>query len=95
MTVTATVLHVNVLNESVVPGCVFQAEADFMVSRSAVREAHLNVEALLLRLKEVRERLDRVSREEPHYLDLATKEHKLLQVRTRTGLDQGPDHGLN
>lgn len=62
---------------------VTQAEADFMVSRSAVREAHLNVEALLLRLKEVRERLDRVSREEPHYLDLATKEHKLLQEDRR------------
>ncbi|KAJ0050236.1 hypothetical protein NL108_014321, partial [Boleophthalmus pectinirostris] len=59
------------------------AEADFMVSRSVVREAHVNVEALQLRLKEVRERLERVSREEPHYLELATIEHKLLQEDRR------------
>ncbi|XP_020777747.1 mitochondrial potassium channel [Boleophthalmus pectinirostris] len=62
---------------------VTQAEADFMVSRSVVREAHVNVEALQLRLKEVRERLERVSREEPHYLELATIEHKLLQEDRR------------
>ncbi|CAL9707445.1 unnamed protein product [Knipowitschia caucasica] len=62
---------------------VTQAEADFMVSRSVVREAHVNVEALQVRLKEVRERLERVSREEPHYLELATIEHKLLQEDRR------------
>ncbi|KAJ0002521.1 hypothetical protein NQD34_007670 [Periophthalmus magnuspinnatus] len=62
---------------------VTQAEADFMVSRSMVREAHVNVDALQLRLKEVRERLERVSREEPHYLELATIEHKLLQEDRR------------
>ncbi|MEQ2186033.1 hypothetical protein GOODEAATRI_024548 [Goodea atripinnis] len=38
---------------------------------------------LLGRLKEVRDRLDRVSREEPHYLELATMEHKLLQEERR------------
>lgn len=45
-----------------------------------VREAHMSLEALQVRLKEVRDRLDRVSREEAHYLELATLEHKLLQV---------------
>lgn len=62
---------------------VTQAESDFMVSRSLVREAHVNLEALQVRLKEVRERLDRVSREEPRYLELATTEHKLLQEDRR------------
>ena len=45
-----------------------------------VREAHVSVDVLQGRLKEVRDRLDRVSREEAHYLELATVEHKLLQV---------------
>lgn len=57
-----------------------QAEAAFMVARGMVREAHISLEALQVRLKEVRDRLDRVSREEAHYLELATLEHKLLQV---------------
>lgn len=60
--------------------CFFQAEAAFMVARGMVREAHISLEALQVRLKEVRDRLDRVSREEAHYLELATQEHKLLQV---------------
>lgn len=51
-----------------------------MVARGIVREAHVSLEALQGRLKEVRDRLDRVSREEVHYLELATLEHKLLQV---------------
>lgn len=57
-----------------------QAEAAFMVARGMVREAHAALEALQVRLKEIRDRLDRVSREEAHYLELATLEHKLLQV---------------
>lgn len=57
-----------------------QAEATFMVARGMVPEAHAALEALQVRLKEVRDRLDRVSREEAHYLELATLEHKLLQV---------------
>uniref|UniRef100_A0A8C1Y7Y3 DNA replication licensing factor MCM2 n=1 Tax=Cyprinus carpio TaxID=7962 RepID=A0A8C1Y7Y3_CYPCA len=56
-----------------------QAEKAFMVARGIVREAHASLEALQVRLKEVRDRLDRVSREEAHYLELATLEHKLLQ----------------
>lgn len=52
-----------------------------MVARGIVREAHTSLEALQGRLKEVRDRLDRVSREEAHYLELATMEHKLLQVK--------------
>nr|XP_015203502.1 PREDICTED: coiled-coil domain-containing protein 51 isoform X2 [Lepisosteus oculatus] len=54
-----------------------------MVARGIVREAHESLEALQVRLKEVRDRLDRVSREEVHYLELATLEHKLLQEERR------------
>lgn len=54
-----------------------------MVARGIVREAHESLEALQGRLKEVRDRLDRVSREEAHYLELATMEHKLLQEERR------------
>ncbi|KAG7226652.1 hypothetical protein INR49_001822 [Caranx melampygus] len=62
---------------------VTEAEAAFMVARGIVREAHASLEALQGRLKEVRDRLDRVSREETHYLELATLEHKLLQGSER------------
>uniref|UniRef100_A0A3Q3J789 Coiled-coil domain containing 51 n=1 Tax=Monopterus albus TaxID=43700 RepID=A0A3Q3J789_MONAL len=62
---------------------VTEAEAAFMVARGIVREAHASLEALRGRLKEVRDRLDRVSREEAHYLELATLEHKLLQEERR------------
>ncbi|XP_022597933.1 coiled-coil domain-containing protein 51 [Seriola dumerili] len=62
---------------------VTEAEAAFMVARGIVREAHTSLEALQVRLKEVRDRLDRVSREETHYLELATLEHKLLQEERR------------
>ncbi|XP_072521851.1 mitochondrial potassium channel isoform X2 [Salminus brasiliensis] len=62
---------------------VTEAEKAFMVARGMVREAHTSLEALQVRLKEVRDRLDRVSREEAHYLELATLEHKLLQEERR------------
>ncbi|XP_034541143.1 mitochondrial potassium channel [Notolabrus celidotus] len=62
---------------------VTEAEAAFMVARGMVREAHTSLEALQVKLKEVRDRLDRVSREEAHYLELATQEHKLLQEERR------------
>ncbi|TDH14561.1 hypothetical protein EPR50_G00045010 [Perca flavescens] len=62
---------------------VHEAEAAFMVARGMVREAHVSLEALQGRPKEVRDRLDRVSREEAHYLELATLEHKLLQEERR------------
>ncbi|XP_059185030.1 mitochondrial potassium channel [Centropristis striata] len=62
---------------------VTEAESAFMVARGMVREAHSSLEALQVRLKEVRDRLDRVSREEAHYLELATLEHKLLQEERR------------
>ncbi|KAM4588924.1 mitochondrial potassium channel isoform 1-T2 [Odontesthes bonariensis] len=60
-----------------------EAESAFMVARGMVREAHASLEVLQGRLKEVRDRLDRVSREEAHYLELATLEHKLLQEERR------------
>ncbi|XP_041639310.1 mitochondrial potassium channel [Cheilinus undulatus] len=62
---------------------VTEAEAEFMVARGMVREAHTSLDALLVKLKEVRDRLDRVSREDAHYLELATQEHKLLQEERR------------
>ncbi|KAJ8359075.1 hypothetical protein SKAU_G00156000 [Synaphobranchus kaupii] len=57
------------------------------VGLKEVREAQMKVteaeKAFMGRLKEVRDRLDRVSREEAHYLELATLEHKLLQEERR------------
>ncbi|OCT83436.1 mitochondrial potassium channel isoform X2 [Xenopus laevis] len=64
-------------------GHVTEAERDFMVARGIVREARENVEAQQIKLKEIRDRLDRVSREDIQYLELATLEHKLLQEEKR------------
>ncbi|KAE8612466.1 hypothetical protein XENTR_v10012868 [Xenopus tropicalis] len=64
-------------------GKVTEAERDFMVARGIVRESRENVEAQQIKLKEVRDRLDRVSREDIQYLELATLEHKLLQEEKR------------
>ncbi|XP_077385944.1 mitochondrial potassium channel [Festucalex cinctus] len=57
---------------------VTEAEAAFMASRGVVGEAHGSLEAVQGRLKEARARLERVSREEAAYLELATLEHRLL-----------------
>ncbi|XP_069792815.1 mitochondrial potassium channel isoform X2 [Narcine bancroftii] len=54
-----------------------------MVARGVVRQSQGTLEAQQLKLKEVRDRLDRVSREDSHYLELATQEHKLLQDERR------------
>uniref|UniRef100_A0A3Q0SH88 Coiled-coil domain containing 51 n=1 Tax=Amphilophus citrinellus TaxID=61819 RepID=A0A3Q0SH88_AMPCI len=62
---------------------VTEAESAFMVARGMVREAHASLEVQQSRLKEIRDRLDRVSREEAHYLELATMEHRLLQEERR------------
>lgn len=51
-----------------------------MVARGLVREAREDLEAQQTKLKEVRDRLDRVSREDNQYLELATLEHRMLQV---------------
>ncbi|XP_073500878.1 mitochondrial potassium channel [Phyllobates terribilis] len=64
-------------------GNVTEAEKEFMVARGIVREARENVESQQLKLKEVRDRLDRVSRDDIQYLELATLEHKLLQEEKR------------
>lgn len=60
-----------------------EAEKAFMVARGVVRQSQETVEAQHLKLKEVRDKLDRVSREDSHYLELATQEHKLLQDERR------------
>uniref|UniRef100_A0A8D0GYR5 Coiled-coil domain containing 51 n=1 Tax=Sphenodon punctatus TaxID=8508 RepID=A0A8D0GYR5_SPHPU len=64
-------------------GKVTEAEQLFMVARGIVREARENLESQQIKLKEVRDRLDRVSREDTQYLELATVEHRLLQEEKR------------
>ncbi|XP_005296071.2 mitochondrial potassium channel isoform X2 [Chrysemys picta bellii] len=64
-------------------GKVTEAEKVFMVARGIVREARESIEAHQIKLKEVRDRLDRVSREDTQYLELATLEHRLLQEEKR------------
>lgn len=54
-----------------------------MVARGLVREAREDLEVHQAKLKEVRDRLDRISREDNQYLELATLEHRLLQVGTQ------------
>ncbi|KFO18626.1 Coiled-coil domain-containing protein 51 [Fukomys damarensis] len=61
-------------------GNVTEAEKVFMVARGLVREAREDLEVQQAKLKEVRDRLDRVSREDNQYLELATLEHRMLQV---------------
>ncbi|NXQ85194.1 CCD51 protein, partial [Nyctibius grandis] len=64
-------------------GKVTEAENVFMIARGIVREARENVEAQQIKLKEIRDRLDRVSRDDTQYLELATLEHRLLQEEKR------------
>ncbi|KFP25229.1 Coiled-coil domain-containing protein 51, partial [Colius striatus] len=64
-------------------GKVTEAENVFMIARGIVREARENVEAQQMKLKEIRDRLDRVSRDDTQYLELATLEHRLLQEEKR------------
>ncbi|XP_061474920.1 mitochondrial potassium channel isoform X2 [Rhineura floridana] len=64
-------------------GNVTEAEKRFMVARGIVREARETWEAQQQKLKEIRDRLDRVSRDDSQYLELATLEHKLLQEEKR------------
>ncbi|XP_054833664.1 mitochondrial potassium channel [Eublepharis macularius] len=60
-------------------GNVTEAEKKFMVARGIVREARETWESQQVKLKDIRDRLDRVSRDDTQYLELATLEHKLLQ----------------
>nr|XP_060622536.1 mitochondrial potassium channel [Anolis sagrei ordinatus]XP_060622537.1 mitochondrial potassium channel [Anolis sagrei ordinatus] len=64
-------------------GNVTEGEKRFMVARGIVREARETWEAQQLKLKEIRDRLDRVSRDDSQYLELATLEHRLLQEEKR------------
>ncbi|XP_009282693.1 mitochondrial potassium channel [Aptenodytes patagonicus] len=64
-------------------GKVTEAENVFMIARGIVRQARENVEAQQIKLKEIRDRLDRVSRDDIQYLELATLEHRLLQEEKR------------
>ncbi|XP_006893001.1 PREDICTED: coiled-coil domain-containing protein 51 [Elephantulus edwardii] len=64
-------------------GNVTEAEKLFMVARGLVQEAQGDLEDQRVKLKEVRDRLDRVSREDNQYLELATLEHRMLQEEKR------------
>lgn len=64
-------------------GNVTEAEKVFMVARGLVREAREDLEVQQAKLKEVRDRLDRISREDNQYLELATLEHRMLQEEKR------------
>ncbi|KAM4821366.1 mitochondrial potassium channel isoform 1-T1 [Thomomys bottae] len=64
-------------------GNVTEAEKVFMVARGLVREAREALEVQQAKLKEVRARLDRVSRDDSQYLELATLEHRMLQEEKR------------
>ncbi|NXD81666.1 CCD51 protein, partial [Halcyon senegalensis] len=64
-------------------GKVTEAENVFMIARGIVRDARENVEAQQIKLKEIRDRLDRISRDDTQYLELATLEHRLLQEEKR------------
>nr|XP_033781767.1 mitochondrial potassium channel [Geotrypetes seraphini]XP_033781768.1 mitochondrial potassium channel [Geotrypetes seraphini]XP_033781769.1 mitochondrial potassium channel [Geotrypetes seraphini]XP_033781770.1 mitochondrial potassium channel [Geotrypetes seraphini] len=64
-------------------GKVTEAEKAFMIARGIVREARDNLESQQAKLKEIRDRLDRVSRDDIQYLELATQEHRLLQEEKR------------
>nr|KAF6420058.1 coiled-coil domain containing 51 [Molossus molossus] len=54
-----------------------------MVARGLVREAQEDLEVQQAKLKEVRDRLDRISKEDNQYLELATLEHRMLQEEKR------------
>ncbi|XP_005222889.1 mitochondrial potassium channel isoform X2 [Bos indicus] len=54
-----------------------------MVARGLVREAREDLESQQTKLKEVRDRLDRISRDDNQYLELATLEHRMLQEEKR------------
>nr|XP_056722865.1 mitochondrial potassium channel [Euleptes europaea] len=64
-------------------GNVTEAEKKFMVARGIVREARETWESQQVKLKDIRDRLDRVSRDDSQYLELATLEHRLLQEEKR------------
>ncbi|CAK6435937.1 unnamed protein product [Pipistrellus nathusii] len=64
-------------------GNVAEAEKVFMVARGLVREAHEQLEVQQAKLKAVRDRLDRISKEDSQYLELATLEHRMLQEEKR------------
>uniref|UniRef100_UPI00358E8151 mitochondrial potassium channel n=1 Tax=Myxine glutinosa TaxID=7769 RepID=UPI00358E8151 len=56
-----------------------KAEELFLSTRQAVRDSREQVDAQMARVREARERLERVPREDTRFLELATQEHHLLQ----------------
>ena len=55
-----------------------KAENDFMNTRSQVQATKMALYSVQERLREVRQKLDRVPRDDERYLALATEEHKIL-----------------
>eukprot|EP00058_Branchiostoma_floridae_P008875 XP_002594363.1 hypothetical protein BRAFLDRAFT_119978 [Branchiostoma floridae] len=79
-------------------GKVTQAEENFMNSRKQVKQVKEDVESLQQDMNTCRDKMDRVNRGEPRYLELATEEHNLIQelqkARAKYGLleDQERDN---
>ncbi|CAH1266235.1 CCDC51 [Branchiostoma lanceolatum] len=71
-------------------GKVTQAEENFMAARKQVKLIREAVESLQQDMSACRDKMDRVQRGEPRYLELATEEHNLIQelqkARARYGL---------
>ncbi|XP_066285236.1 mitochondrial potassium channel-like [Branchiostoma lanceolatum] len=71
-------------------GKVTQAEENFMAARTQVKLIREAVESLQQDMNACRDKMDRVQRGEPRYLELATEEHNLIQelqkARARYGL---------
>ncbi|KAI8511082.1 Coiled-coil domain-containing protein 51 [Branchiostoma belcheri] len=79
-------------------GKVTQAEENFMAARKQVKQVKEAVESLQQDMNTCRDKMDRVQRGEPRYLELATEEHNLIQelqkARAKYGLleDQERDN---
>lgn len=64
-----------------------KAENDFMKTRGQVQETKRELDSVQESLREIRQKLDRVSRDDERYLALATEEHKILIQEKRMRID--------
>lgn len=64
-----------------------KAENDFMKTRGQVQETKRELDSVQESLREIRQKLDRVSRDDERYLTLATEEHKILIQEKRMRID--------
>lgn len=64
-----------------------KAENDFMKTRGQVQETKRALDSVQESLRDIRQKLDRVSRDDERYLALATEEHKILIQEKRIRID--------